>query len=135
MVDARTTVVRFPSRSAGDGFLPPRLAALSALLLLAAATPAAAAKTTRLWNLTANTITKLQLAPAGTQTFGPDQTKNDKDGAVDHDERLKITGVTTGTYDARLIDAKGRNCLIKNIAIKEGDVFSIDEKQLTDCTK
>ena len=91
---------------------------------------AADAKTTRFWNLTANTITKLQLAPAGTDTFGPDQAKNDKDGAVDPDERLKITGVPTGSYDARLSDAKGRTCTVKNLAIKEGDVFSIEEKQL-----
>ena len=108
---------------------------LASALLLATATPASAAKTTRLWNLTANTITKLQLAPAGTQTFGPDQAKNDKDGSVDHDERLKITGVTTGTYDARLTDAKGRNCVVKDIAVKEGDVFSIEEKQLMGCSK
>ena len=104
-------------------------------LLLATATPASAAKPTRLWNLTANTITKLQLAPTGTQAFGPDQAKNDKDGEVDHDERLKITGISTGTYDAKLTDSKGRNCLVNNIAIKEGEVFSIEEKQLTDCTK
>ena len=107
----------------------------SALVAAANIAPAAAAKPTRLWNLTDNTITKLQLAPTGTQTFGPDQAKNDKDGAVDHDERLKITGIASGIYDARLTDSKGRNCLIKGIAVKEGDVFSIEEKQLTDCTK
>ena len=29
------------------------------------------------------------------------QCKNDKDGTVDSDERLRITGVNTGTYDIR----------------------------------
>ena len=109
--------------------------ALSLMLLLLAAGTAEAAKGTRFWNLTANTITKLELAPAGTQSFGADQAKNDKDGAVDHDERLKITGVTSGAYDIRLADAKGRSCVIKNVAVKEGDVFSIEEKQLADCGK
>ena len=104
-------------------------------LILAAAfvvcgSMAADAKTTRFWNLTANTITKLQLAPAGTDTFGPDQAKNDRDGTVDADERLKITGVPTGSYDVRLTDAKGRTCTVKNLAVKEGEVFSIEEKQL-----
>ena len=108
---------------------------VASALLLAAVAPASAAKATRLWNLTANTINKLQLAPAGTQNFGADQAKNDKDGAVDHDERLKIIGVPTGTYDARLSDSKGRNCLVKGIAVTEGEVFSIEEKQLTDCGK
>ena len=107
-------------------------AALSLALLLAL-TGGATAKTTRFWNLTANTINMFQLAPAGTNTFGPDQTKNDKDGAVDHDERLKIINTPTGTYDARLSDSRGRTCLVKSIAIKEGDVFTIEEKQLTDC--
>ena len=108
--------------------------ALSLMFLLLAGS-AEAAKGTRFWNLTANTITKLELAPAGTQSFGADQAKNDKDGAVDHDERLKITDVTSGAYDIRLADAKGRSCVIKNVAVKEGEVFSIEEKQLADCGK
>ena len=96
-------------------------AVLIAPIVLAVCGPAMAAKTTRMWNLTDNTITMLQLAPAGTSDFGPDQAKNDKDGSVDHDERLKIIGVSTGTYDARLTDAKGRTCTVK--------------KQLAECRK
>jgi hypothetical protein len=107
-------------------------AALAAFLILGFA-GTASAKTTRFWNLTANTINKLELAPAGTDKFGSDQVKNDKDGVVDHDERLKIVDTPTGTYDARLSDSRGRKCLVKNVAIKEGDVFSIEEKQLQDC--
>ena len=105
------------------------------LALVLAFTGSASAKTTRFWNLTDNTINKFELAPAGSGTFGADQAKNDKDGAVDHDERLKIVGTPTGTYDARLSDSRGRTCLVKNVAIKDGDVFSIEEKQLTDCRK
>ena len=110
--------------------LPPLAAAGLALAMGSAL----AAKATRMWNLTDNTITKLQLAPTGSTDYGPDQAKNDKDGAVDHDERLKITGVSTGSYDAKFSDAKGRTCTVKNLAVKEGDVFSIEEKQL-DCAK
>lgn len=109
--------------------------ALTFMLLVLAAGSADAAKATRFWNLTANTVTSLELAPAGTQTFGADQAKNDKDGAVDHDERLKVIDVTSGTYDVRLADAKGRACVIKNVVVQEGEIFSIEEKQLTDCAK
>jgi hypothetical protein len=109
--------------------------ALIVLVSILAAGHASAAKPTRFWNLTANTVTKLEMAPSGTDRWGEDQAKNDKDGSVDHDERLKVTGVTTGTYDVRLSDSKGRACLIKNVAVKEGDVFSIDEKQMTNCGK
>jgi len=56
----------------------------------------AAEKPIRFWNLTSATVTELRLAPAGSQNFGPDQCKNDKDGSVDHDERRPITGVTPG---------------------------------------
>lgn len=105
------------------------------LLILAAGTTAASAKTTRFWNLTDNTITQFALAPAGSETYGPDQCKNDKDGAVDHDERLKILGVASGSYTARFTDSKNRTCTVKNVAVKEGDVFSIEEKQLDDCKK
>ena len=95
----------------------------------------AMAKDTQFWNLTANTITSFELAPAGTGQWGPNQTANDADGSVDHDERLKITHVTSGSYDARFTDKAGRHCTVSSIAIKEGAVFSIDEKTLKDCKK
>ena len=34
----------------------------------------AAAKDTQFWNLTSSTVKSLELAPAGTSTFGPNQT-------------------------------------------------------------
>lgn len=108
---------------------------LICILALATIDVAAAAKPTRFWNLTDNTITEFALAPTGTEKWGADQAKNDKDGSVDHDERLKIINTPSGTYDAKLTDDKGRKCVVKNIAVKEGDVFSIEEKQLTDCKK
>ena len=96
---------------------------------------ALAAKATRFWNLTDNTITMFELAPTGSGKFGPDQAKNDPDGGVDHDERMKIVGVGTGTFDARLSDSRGRTCIVRNVAVKDGEVFSIEEKQLTDCNR
>lgn len=103
------------------------------VLVLAGSSSVLAAKATRFWNLTANTVTMLELAPAGSGNWGADQAKNDKDGSVDHDERLKITGVVSGAYDIRLVDAKGRHCLVRNVAVSEGEVFSIEERQLTGC--
>jgi len=89
----------------------------------------------RFWNLTLNTITQLQLSPAGKNAWGPDQCRNDRDGTVDHDERLRITGIEPGRYDAKLADKTGRICVVRNIEVKDGSVFSIEEKQLTDCGK
>jgi hypothetical protein len=97
---------------------------------------AASAQTrpTRFWNLTSHTISEFYLAPAGTTDWGPNQCKNDKDGTVDPDERLRITGVTPGSHDARLTDVSGRSCLVRGIKIEAGEIFSIEEKDLTECT-
>lgn len=95
----------------------------------------ASAKTTKFWNLTSNTITSVELAPAGTDKFGQNLAKLDPDGSVDHDERIKLGQVADGTYDVRVKDDHGRNCVVKGIAIKDGEVFTIEEKQLEGCAK
>jgi hypothetical protein len=107
------------------------------LVWLASATggATAAGRPTQFWNLTRNTISEFYLAPAGTSSWGSNQTKNDKDGSVDHDERLRITDVTSGTYDAKFADATGRVCIVRNIKIEVGAIFSIDEKNLASCVK
>ena len=89
----------------------------------------------RFWNLTLHTITTFQMSPAEENIWGPDQCKNDRDGTVDHDERLRITGIEPGRYDVKLADKLGRVCIVRNVEVKDGAVFSIDEKQLTDCRR
>jgi hypothetical protein len=108
---------------------------LVAALAATVATASAADRPTRFWNLTHNTIQEFQLAPAGTTDWGENQCRNDKDGAVDFDERLRITGIDSGRYDARIKDASGRVCFVRNITVEAGKVFSIDEKELVDCRK
>ena len=95
----------------------------------------AAAKDTRFWNLILSTVTSLELAPAGTSAFGPNQCGSDSDEGVEHDERLKVTGVATGLYDVRLKLADGRSCLAKGVRIETGKVFAIEEKDLVGCTR
>lgn len=102
-------------------------------LVIAMTAGYAAERPIRFWNLTRQTIAEFQLAPAGTTQWGENQCKNDKDGTVDSDERLRITNITPGIYDARLKDVSGRVCLVHNIDIKGGDIFSIEEKDLTSC--
>jgi hypothetical protein len=89
----------------------------------------------RFWNLTSSTVTSLQLSPAGQNAWGADQCANDPDGAVDHDERLRITGISPGRYDVKLANKAGRTCIVPNLDIKENGIFSIEDKDLTDCGK
>ena len=112
-----------------------RITVVMVLALVSTNAVAQSSKGTRFWNLTLYTITSFQLSPAGKDTWGPDQCKNDRDGTVDHDERLRITGIAAGRYDAKLTDKTGRICVVRDIELKDGAVFTIEEKQLTDCRK
>ncbi len=105
------------------------------VFMLAFIPAGASAKDTRFWNLTANTITSVQLSPPGKNEWGRNQADNDPDHTVDHDERLKITDTDAGTYDVKFVDRSGRTCVVPNVQIKPGSVFSIEEKELKGCTK
>ncbi|MGO8913180.1 MAG: hypothetical protein ACLQDM_28185 [Bradyrhizobium sp.] len=107
----------------------------AALSLSSAGQLAAQGKGIRFWNLTTATVSSLQLSPAGKDSWGPNQTLNDKDREVDHDERLRITGVEPGHYDARVSYRDKRQCVVRDIEIKADSVFSIADKDLTDCSK
>ena len=111
------------------------LIAIAVLLFALSGTLLAQGKGIRLWNLTTATITGFQLSPAGKTDWGPNQTLNDKDKEVDHDERLRITGVEPGRYDAKVSYAGSKQCLVRDIEIKADAVFSIADKDLKDCNK
>jgi hypothetical protein len=104
-------------------------------VLLSASELLAQGKGIRLWNLTTATISNFQLSPAGKDSWGPNQALNDKDKEVDHDERLRITGIEPGRYDAKVGYRDSRQCLVRDIEIKADAVFSIADKDLKACNK
>jgi hypothetical protein len=107
----------------------------AALLLASAYELAAQGKGIRFWNLTTATISSFQLSPAGKDTWGPNQTLNDKDKEVDHDERLRITSTEPGRYDAKIGYRNSKQCIVRDIEIKADAVFSIADKDLKDCER
>jgi hypothetical protein len=114
------------------------LRTLIAICLFSLALPGSAlaqGKGIRFWNLTTSTISSFQLSPAGKNDWGPNQTLNDKDKEVDHDERLRITGVEPGRYDAKVGYRDSRQCVVRDIEIRADAVFSIADKDLKDCNK
>jgi len=113
---------------------------IGTVLLVALALPnpllaQAKGKGIRLWNLTTATMSGFQLSPAGKTDWGPNQTLNDRDKEVDHDERLRITGIEPGRYDAKVSYRDSRQCVVRDIEIKADAVFSIADKDLKDCNK
>ncbi|CCD84281.1 conserved hypothetical protein [Bradyrhizobium sp. ORS 285] len=95
----------------------------------------AQSKGIRLWNLTTATMTGFQLSPAGQNSWGPNQTLNDKDKELDHDERLKLSGVEPGRYDAKVSYAGDRQCIVRDLDIKADAVVSVADKDLRECTR
>jgi hypothetical protein len=108
---------------------------LGLFALISSVAVAADGKGIRFWNLASTTVIDLRMSPAGANAWGPNQCANDRDGTVDHDERLRITGVGPGRYDVKLAFKGGRVCTVRNIEVKDGGIFSIEDKDLTDCAK
>ena len=116
--------------------MPGFRAFLLVTVLLAAPGPGLAqggAKPPKIWNLTSSAIVDLRLAPAGTDKFGRNLTLDDKDQAIDADERLTLRDVNPGVYDARVKLKNGRACLVAALKIEYGAIASIEEKDLSAC--
>ena len=122
------------ARSATMRALIPGLAA-AALLWNPSLAADGKGKGIRFWNLTSSTVTNLQLSPPGQDAWGVNQCANDPDGSIDHDERLRITGISPGRYDVKLANKAGQTCVVRNLEIKENGIFSIGDKDLTDCAR
>lgn len=86
------------------------------------------------YNLTTSTDFKgLYLAPAGTRDWSHNQVLNDKDRIWDASERLRLTGVSRGRFDARLVDEKGRECRLNNIDLTKDLTFAVHDSDLASC--
>ena len=79
------------------------LIAFAVLLIVVPNQLFAQGKGIRLWNLTTATISGFHLSLAGKNDWGPNQTLNDRDKEVDHDERLAAIA-------ARWQITRGRGC-------------------------
>jgi len=79
-----------------------RLSIAVTAVLLSTSQAMAQGKGIRLWNLTTANDFKFSTFSAGKDNWGPNQALNDRDKEVDHDERLRITGIEPGRYDARV---------------------------------
>jgi hypothetical protein len=111
-----------------------RVPAMAVALALAASLPAWAADKFYAFNSTGTTDFKgVYLAPEGTQNWGPNETKNDDNGTLDHGERLKLTGIQHGRFDVKLQDEKGHTCLKHGVDLTKETSFEIRDADLAAC--
>jgi hypothetical protein len=116
---------------------------LSKLLLLSmglslacSAAIAAEGKPPLFLNRVGETLVKLQLAPAGSEKWGPDQCQFEDDKSVENNEKIPLKEVMPGRYDVRFTDLKGRACTVKNLDVKDGALVVIRENELPpECAK
>jgi hypothetical protein len=134
-MDAPCTLNYPREKNMGEVMMPRIMIAIGLLAIALPGELLAQGKGIRLWNLTSQTISGFELSPAGKNAWGPNQTLNDKDKEVDHDERLRITGIDPGRYDAKVSYRDTRQCFVRDIEIKADAVFSISDKDLKDCNK
>jgi len=48
---------------------------------------------------------------------------------------LRITGVEAGRWDVKVSYRDNRECVVRNVEIRADAVFSIADKDLTECKK
>jgi hypothetical protein len=113
-----------------------KLTALASLVALAVAASLSAKAGTSYfaYNDTAvTTFTGVYLAPTGTTQWGTNQALNDDDKELDFGERLTLTGLDPGLYDVKLVDQKGRTCIMRRVDMTKETSFEIRDTSLTDC--
>ena len=114
---------------------PIRFALPFAIVLATSTGAMAAAKKFFAYNETTSTdFVGVYMAPAGTTNWGPNQALNDPDKSLDTTERLVITGIRRGHYDVRLVDRKGRACVMKGVDLTHERSFEIRDQDLTGCS-
>lgn len=109
-----------------------RIAALGLVVFLAAL-PAAASQYFAYNETTSTTLTGVYLAPGGTTNWGANETLNDKDHSLDFGERLRLTGITPGRYDVKLVTDKGKTCVRKGVDLSHETSFEIRDGDLAGC--
>ena len=113
-----------------------KLSLVSIGLSLACSAAIAAESNLLFLNRVGETLVKLQLAPAGSSKWGPDQCQFEDDKSVENNEKIPLKEIVPGRYDVRFTDLKGRTCMVKNLEVKDGALVVLREAELPpECAK
>lgn len=109
------------------------MAALFAAIFVTIAVAQAADRFAVFNSTTGTTFSGVYLAPAGTTSWGANQTLSEHDHTLEPSERLRLTGITRGVYDVRLVDAAGHSCIKRGVDLTHEMSFEIRESDLAAC--
>jgi len=88
-----------------------------------------------LWNLTTSTITGFQLSPVGQKRVGSEPDP-ERQGQGSRSRRAPAHHRRGARALRRKVGYAGaRQCVVRDLEIKAGRVFSIADKDLKDCNK
>ena len=90
----------------------------------------AAAEELEIVNKSKVDIHHIFISPANQKAWGPDQLGAD---SIEPGARFTINKIPTGTYDLKLVDEDGTECVLEDVAIDEGKVWTITGKILNAC--
>lgn len=73
----------------------------------------------------------IYLSPSSQRTWGPDQLRPDQILAAG--TSLILTGIDCGTYDVKMVDEDGDECVVQEIELCGKEAWRIDDRELLSC--
>lgn len=105
--------------------------ALCALAFVVPSAASAASATVTVANQSEWEIHQFFLAPSDTDEWGPDQLT---DNVIGKGESFKLTSIPCNTYDVKLVDEEGDECVVEAVDICGGKgTWTITSKALVNC--
>ena len=77
-------------------------------------------------------IHELYVSKSKSSEWGPDQLRKN---TIDAGNKFTLHGVTDGTWDLKLVDEDGTECVVEDIAFDESKEWTVTSKMLERCDK
>lgn len=77
-------------------------------------------------------IHELYISRSKSSKWGPDQLRKD---TIDAGEKFTLRSIDAGTYDLKIVDEDGTECVIEEADFDESKIWTITDKMLERCDK
>lgn len=77
-------------------------------------------------------IHELYVSRSKSSKWGPDQLRKD---TIDAGERFTLRNIDPGTYDLKVVDEDGTECVIEEADFDESKIWTITDRMLERCDK